>query len=346
MENTIKLVASDIRQNIDNPEFDATYKKYKLFNLLKYLSLVLLLVAIIMAVVSSIVLENLLFLQISLAVAGITVLTTLIFYWLARKASKKVALAVDGVDWNKIYQNAFSLYQKNNLTGGEFKKVEFKSLSRIKNVNSIFRLYEEPKYWLKQYDFLTDQYNENHIEMMYEDKYLFFKVNPTTECIVVRHYTDSKGKSQTTTTYYYVTTYNLSMENTKFDNSYNGVKVLPGKTNDKLFQTESIEFNKKFKINLNSTDLRAAKLLRPKMIEKMMNLDNKDFKGLGINNDFVIGKYNIDKGYTLKTLTNQIAVFDKMSKSSKHGPTYNFAKKVINDIGAIADCFQYLEGIY
>ncbi|AKX34236.1 hypothetical protein SLITO_v1c06020 [Spiroplasma litorale] len=61
-----------------------------------------------------------------------------------------------------------------------------------------------------------------------------------------------QGKNEVTN---YTVYYELYLENTKFDKSFNNIKITKGKLFDKNFQTESIEFNKMYDINVRKDDI-------------------------------------------------------------------------------------------
>ncbi|AKX34120.1 hypothetical protein SLITO_v1c04670 [Spiroplasma litorale] len=187
----------------------------------------------------------------------------------------------------------------------------------------------------------------NVIKFTFKDNEVHFIINHPikyTHERTISTLISNKNNNNTDTKVYYISTDDLFYKNTKFDQSYDGIKITKGKHFDKNFQTESVVFNKKYDINLPSNDIRAARFLSPKLIDKMSTLNDKDFKEFGINKNFYVSKSR-KTDYTNK-IDFQIGALNYKKIKNFDSFKKQLINKVTRDFELLSRSFNYIEKIY
>ncbi|ASP28177.1 hypothetical protein SCORR_v1c04030 [Spiroplasma corruscae] len=127
-------------------------------------------------------------------------------------------------------------------------------------------------------------------------------------------------------------------ENKKFDKTFNGLKVTKGKKRDKNFQSESIEFNKLYDINIDKDDLRAPLFLSPKLIDKLVDFNEPEFVSLGIDDKIYYNRSRVIKGFPMDEVG--IPTYERI----KNYKTFRkeLYKKIIEDLNLLSNSLAIL----
>ncbi|AKU79997.1 hypothetical protein STURON_00751 [Spiroplasma turonicum] len=174
----------------------------------------------------------------------------------------------------------------------------------------------------------------NNIIFNFKNKNSLFFINDPYKTV------RSNGK---TTRVDYTIIYELYYKNDKFDESYNNIVVSKGTKFDKNYQTESELFNRKYDINLKSNDIRAAMFLTPKLIDKLMSIENDDnFHKLSIYNNFHV----VHKKKSTRINDYPLGVIEYKSINSYKEFKKRLSKKLKRDLNLIINSLVYVESIY
>ncbi|ASP28222.1 hypothetical protein SCORR_v1c04500 [Spiroplasma corruscae] len=230
-----------------------------------------------------------------------------------------------------IYNYYFSLININNVN--KSKGIEFEFNSKFMQFK-----YDDKKLFRFKKIGTQEQTQPNSLFFTIKDHKLKFTIFHPVEIIVKTN--NSQGKTETKT--YYLSEDELVYENTKFDSTFDGIKITKGKMLNKNFQTESILFNKMYNVNTKPNDIRGPMFLSPKLIDKLTTIKQKDFKEFGIDKDFYVTKSRYLEGkYDLS-----IALLNYTWIKSYKGFKKNFVKKVIRDFELLESSIQFIEEIY
>ncbi|QEH62123.1 hypothetical protein SCHIN_v1c09300 [Spiroplasma chinense] len=132
------------------------------------------------------------------------------------------------------------------------------------------------KNYMKDLKVVSD-FNVNRLEFNINGKKAIFIINSPLKFV------ERRGKSTVT---YYVSSNAIFIDNKFYDYTFSGVKVKPGKAKEENYKTESVAFNKLYRINKSQNDLIAPKFLSPKIIDGLTQIDIKDFHSVGVE-DYV-----------------------------------------------------------
>ncbi|WP_342275338.1 hypothetical protein [Spiroplasma endosymbiont of Cantharis lateralis] len=334
----VENITSFIEGCLDKSKLDSAIGKRKKFLIISLLSWIL---AIISMCLTLVLANSMVFVTLFLIALDITFVVLGIVYLTKSSYSRVEAFNyVNKIEWKDIYNKSFDLVVE-STSNSLIKKTKFIDLER-KIIRAPIKDYNgSPKSWLSRYSFFKGNDKRNCLVFSFDDKLVNYQVNQiirTVEKIVV----PTKNGTQTTYIYHYIATTGLTVQNTKFDESYNGIVIFSGKPNKDSYQTESIEFNKRFGINVSNTDLRGPKLLRPKYIDSLTMKNSKSLSGIAIFNDFIIGHQYVNS----TNVRNEVAIFHRIKSFSKEKILESFANKVKQDIESAMFALSFIEGIY
>ncbi|WP_339034059.1 hypothetical protein [Spiroplasma endosymbiont of Cantharis rufa] len=334
----IENITSFIESCLDKSKLDSAIGKRKKFLTISILSWALSIISICLTIV---LYSLMIFLTLFLTALDITFVVLGIVYLTKSSYSRVEAFNyVNNIEWKDIYNKSFDLVVKSS-SSSLIKKTKFINLER-KLIRAPIKDYNgSPKSWLSRYSFFKGNEKRNSIAFSFEDKLVNYQVNQiirTVEKIVI----PTKDGTSTTYIYHYIATTGLTVQNTKFDESYNGIIIFTGKSNKDSYQTESIEFNKRFGINVSNTDLRGPKLLRPKYIDNLTMKNTKNLSGIAIFNDFIIGHEYVNSS----NVKNEVCIFYRIKSFSREKILESFANKVKEDIENALFALSFIEGIY
>ncbi|QEH62120.1 hypothetical protein SCHIN_v1c09270 [Spiroplasma chinense] len=117
----------------------------------------------------------------------------------------------------------------------------------------------------------------------------------------------------------YVSSNTMLLQSKNFDASFKGVNARKGKAGKDNYQSESVEFNKNYRVNTSATDIRAAKFFSPKVIDAILNEKQSDLLALGFEKElyidrvqtgksfYPIGTFEFTKNITIEELSKRIA---------------------------------------
>ncbi|ALD66872.1 glycosyltransferase family protein [Spiroplasma cantharicola] len=274
------------------------------------------------------------------AIDLIAVILGVKFFSKSKRIRKSVFDYINQIEWQDIYNESFEALVK-EIANPFIKKVKFINLERT-YINSLFKkYYGSPWSFLANYTFFRANEKRNCLNFSFEDKLVNYQFNQTVRTVEEKK---RKTKNGTKTIYVhnFVATTILRVENKKFDTSYNGIVILPGKSKKDNYNTESMQFNEKYNINVSNTDLRGPKFLRPKYIDNLTMKNTKNLSGIAIVTDFIVGHQYVSKN----NIWTEICIFDKEASFSTSKIIKGFAKKVISDINNALEALTFLDGIY
>ncbi|AKU79919.1 hypothetical protein [Spiroplasma turonicum] len=188
-----------------------------------------------------------------------------------------------------IDQNVTKYLYNNNVIQKIYEEYYYKYINNDRNdnfkVNIVKYLPDMVDIYDNHYGYLTDdcnrlnKYMQNSFNITYKGKKIYFYILTPKRYITFRGKNNRKEET-------YVSRALIFYDNKKFDKTFNNIKIVQGKDPEKdLFQSESIKFNEKYYINLKNNDIRAARVLSPKLIDYLANIELKNLYSIGINDE-------------------------------------------------------------
>ncbi|QEH62121.1 hypothetical protein SCHIN_v1c09280 [Spiroplasma chinense] len=224
---------------------------------------------------------------------------------------KKEKKFFEALNENETLGNIYLKYFQENLTNKKVEELKFNPL----NPTSVpLRSRGGYRAFISNLP-VTKNVNENRLEFTINGKKAMFLMNRPHK-FTEGNYWNSRNRSERV---YTVSSNVMFLQSNDFDQSFNGIRVRKGKAGKDSYQSESVEFNNKFKINLSSTDFRAAKFLSPKVIEGMTKEESKDFFSIGVDSEvyndrmlvgkpiYPVGVINIRRNLSWEGLAKLIA---------------------------------------
>ncbi|QGS51683.1 hypothetical protein [Spiroplasma tabanidicola] len=262
-------------------------------------------------------------------------LILLIFWYTARKKvrvehfdEKITNILYDDQQIQKIYSEFYYKFVDDKDTDD----FEIKIVKRIPDITSEYADYRS---FVKKRILAINNNTQNSFNFLYKNKKVTFFIKTPRKFIEVYYTTDSKGNTVRHERIHYVSNAAVHMENTKYDETYNGVRVVQEKDPVKgLFQTDSIEFNKRFYINVKENDIRGPKFLSPRLIEKLSSLDIKNIYSVGIEGNIYADWFLVSQS----NFKHDVCSFSTVDV--KNLPT--FIKSVIDKIASDFYLFEHL----
>ncbi|QBQ07462.1 hypothetical protein SGLAD_v1c02630 [Spiroplasma gladiatoris] len=259
-----------------------------------------------------------------------------------RKAkNQKLDQAVTDILYeNKSIQSVYGEFYYKFIDDEKTDNFEIKIVRRIPKVE----VYESSyKNWLSKRVLAINNNTQNSFHFTYKDKKVSFFIKNPKKFIEYYYSTDSKGNTTRHEKINFISNAAVFMENTKFDESYNGLRVVQEKDPKKgLFQTDSIEFNKRFYINANDNDLRAAKFLSPRLIEKLSSIEVQNIYSVGIENEIYADWFQVKKN----SYVHDVCAFDTHSVYSIASFKKMLIDKITQDFYLFEHLFNCVRAVY
>ncbi|ALD66874.1 hypothetical protein [Spiroplasma cantharicola] len=339
LENAISF----IEEHLDKQKLDSLLKIRKRNFIISIVSWILLFIAFPITIFLCAINQSLIFLSIIgfFWVFDITLFVLAITYLVKSSYQRIDAFNyINQIEWEDIYIKSFDKYIKQFETPF-LKKVKFLNLERNYNKAPLKDYRGSPRSWLSSYIFYKTNQKRNCLNFSFEDKLVNYQFNQTIRTVEQR-VRQTKNGTRVTYVYHFVATSILKVENKKFDQSYNGILIFPGKSSENNYKTESMQFNEKYGINVSNTDLRGPKVLRPKYIDNLTKKDTQNLSGIFFSSDIIIGHEYV----TSMEPKQEICIFYKTRKLSREKILKVFAIKVLKDINFALEALTFLDGIY
>ncbi|AOG60174.1 hypothetical protein SHELI_v1c02190 [Spiroplasma helicoides] len=237
----------------------------------------------------------------------------------------------------KVYGQFFSKYIQNE---------DLKNFS----INVISQISRDEDYGTTFKDFFNskpiaiNENEDNSFKFTYKGKsLLFFAKVPKKFTHYETIFLDTKGGRVTRKVVDYVSNAIVYLENDKYGPEFNGIKVRPyGANNKDAYQTESVDFNKKFSINVRNSDLRGPKFLSPKFIDHLNNIDVTNINVIGVNRDIYADWFYHDSfDCYYEVCSMELAKFDSVEALQKE-----IVDKVGSDFYLFEHLFECIKTLY
>ncbi|QEH62134.1 hypothetical protein SCHIN_v1c09410 [Spiroplasma chinense] len=129
----------------------------------------------------------------------------------------------------------------------------------------------------------------SYIKFKYKQKDGIFQINEPIDFAVIKTRTVN-GKTEEYEDITRVSSYK-ALYNSDLDKEFEGFRLRRGKPKKDAYQCESIALNDKYNLNADSTDIRAAKFLSPKVINDLVDKTDLSFYSTGLSGDFYTDFY-------------------------------------------------------
>ncbi|AKU79963.1 hypothetical protein [Spiroplasma turonicum] len=117
----------------------------------------------------------------------------------------------------------------------------------------------------------------------------------------------------------------------KYDSSFNDIKVEKVKLNRRSFKSESIVFNKNYRINVDANDIKGPLFLSPKLIDKILSSNHKDFLEIGFNEKVYYKRMSVLKN----NIIEQIGILNYSTINSYKKFKKQLFIKIVSDFDSI-----------